>query len=130
MPCDCSHLEASSLEREISEVACLLDELDGKPVESSHRRGYHPRVYNKVTRELGDSLTAELCSRLKTTDVTRYSLEMQMWWRDHQAADRKKDAAQAKTRKKPEDDEVYWCRICGGEAPFGEAYCDECQAED
>lgn len=35
-----------------------------------------------------DKLTSELCSKLKTTDVTKYSLELQMWWRDHQEADR------------------------------------------
>lgn len=31
---------------------------------------------------------AELCLRLQVADVTKYSLELQMWWRDHQAADK------------------------------------------
>jgi hypothetical protein len=28
-----------------------------------------------------------LCARLRQVDVTQYSLEMQLWWRDHQQVD-------------------------------------------
>jgi hypothetical protein len=30
---------------------------------------------------------ALLCARLRQVDVTQYSLEMQLWWRDHQQVD-------------------------------------------
>lgn len=30
---------------------------------------------------------SNLCHRLSSTDVTKYSLEMQIWWRNHQQAD-------------------------------------------
>lgn len=78
MPCNSDYLEANDYERELSRVACLLDELDGKPIDQSHWRGsagpYHPAVYSRcITKEDADRM---------------YSLEMQMWWRDHQAADK------------------------------------------
>lgn len=69
------------------------------------RNGYHPNVYNKPVN--GDKLVAELCAALMITDVTKYSLEMQIWWRDHQAADReriareKRDLKDARTKQQP-----------------------------
>jgi hypothetical protein len=87
MPCNSDYLEATSLERELSKVACLLDEIAGKPCERRYAFGYHPRVYGKATRELGDQLVGELCNALQGADVSQFSLDMQIWWRDHQAAD-------------------------------------------
>ncbi len=86
MPCNCDYMEASGKEKQLSRVACLLDELDGKPLNQSHWAGYHPAVYNRNVD--GDALVEELCSRLQSLNVKQYSLEMQMWWRDHQAADK------------------------------------------
>jgi len=43
-----------------------------------------------------DKLTALLCERLRSVDVTRYSLELQMWYRDHQAADKAREERVAK----------------------------------
>jgi len=100
MPCNSDYMEASGKEVGLSQVACLLDELDGKAIDTSHWRGYHPAVYNKPVD--GDALVAELCKRLQSVDVTKYSLEMQMWWRDHQRADKRRiefELARAKTEK-------------------------------
>ena len=100
MPCNCDYMEANSLEREISQVYCLLEEIEkGKsvPAGSSKWDGYHPKVYGKITREEGDIAVAKLCDILsKTKNVKKYSLEMQMWWRDHQAADKKRIAEEKK----------------------------------
>jgi len=87
MPCNSDYMEATSLERELSTVACLLDEIAGKQCTPGDASGYHRRVYGKATRELGDQLVGELCSALQGADVSKFSLEMQIWWRDHQAAD-------------------------------------------
>lgn len=87
MPCDSKHLEASGYEKEISRVACFIDELAGKKWTRAEFEGYHPKVYSKCSRNLGDRLTRQLCSALRKVDVTKYSLELQIWWRDHQAAD-------------------------------------------
>jgi hypothetical protein len=86
MPCSSNYMEASGKEIALSKVACLLDELAGKPINPTHWRGFHPAVYNQTLD--GDDLVAELCRRLQDEDVTKHSLEMQMWWRDHQAADK------------------------------------------
>lgn len=99
MPCNSDYLRANTKEIELSRVACLLDELDGKPIDPAHWGGYHPRVYCKSID--GDALVAELCGKLQDKDVTAYSLEMQMWWRDHQAADKlrvERELAEAKTK--------------------------------
>ena len=97
MPCNSDYLDATAKEVAMSQVACLIDELDGKAdIDPSHWRGYHPRIINKggINEEL---FVEKLCSRLQGEDVSKRSLEMQIWWRDHQKADRRRsreDAAQ------------------------------------
>ena len=78
-----------------------MDELDGKPLDKIHWGGYHPAVYCKHPD--GDAIVSELCSRLQEVDVTEYSLEMQMWWRDHQKAD--KERIEDELRRKHEGEE-------------------------
>ena len=100
MGCNSEHTAATGYERELSRVACLLDELAGKKWERHWWDGSHPRVYNKANRAMGDAMVRELCDALQSRDVTQCSLEMQIWWRDHQAADKarcERELAQAKT---------------------------------
>ncbi len=85
MPCDGSYMDPNHKEVDAARVACLLDELDGKPIDRDYWQGYHPATYCK--RFNLDSMVAELCSKLQSV-VKQYSLEMQIWWRDHQEADR------------------------------------------
>lgn len=103
MPCNSDHMEASTRERDLSRVACLVDEINGKKrIDRAHWDGYHPRVYNEgLSKEKADAMVSELCAFLSGADVTRYSLEMQTWWRDHQEADRKRRADErAKTNRR------------------------------
>ena len=86
MPCNSDYLAAGPSEIAFSQIACLIDELNGKPINEDYWGGYHPRVYSKSYD--GDALIKELCDRLQNTDVTKYSLEMQIWWRGHQKADK------------------------------------------
>lgn len=104
MPCDSSHLSANSGEIDTSRVLCVLDELDGRAVEPSWWEGYHPKAYsNHVTRETLDKLTAAACARLKgTPNVGKYSLELQIWWRNHQAADATKEEQRLAQEKRAE----------------------------
>lgn len=89
MPCNSEYMKATGTEVGLSQVACLLDELDGSPeIDRNHWRGYHPKIYGKHLD--GDALVAELCARLQKDDVTKRSLEMQVWWRDHQKADKER----------------------------------------
>lgn len=100
MPCNSDYMNATERETALSQVACLLDELDGKQINRDHWRGYHPRVYSRNAD--GDALVAELCAKLQAIDVSKQSLEMQIWWRDHQAADKarlQREQAQAQTEQ-------------------------------
>lgn len=90
MPCNSDYLESDHKEVEMSRVCCLIDELDGlQSINRSHWDGYHPNVYNKgLSQQSQDQLVDKLCKRLQRRDVTKLSLEMQIWWRDHQKADK------------------------------------------
>lgn len=90
MPCNCDYMDPNMIEEEMSIVACIHDELDGvKICPSSPRwKGYHPRVYTKsLTKQQCDKMVTNLCSRLQNIDVSKLSLEAQIWWRDHLEAD-------------------------------------------
>ena len=105
MPCRSDYLEAHPLEIEASRVECLIDQLnDGGEIDTGYWAGYHPRVYNRgLGREELDKLTARLCNELQSVDVTKYSLELQIWWRDHQKADKLRAEAE---RKRVADEEL------------------------
>ena len=90
MPCNSDYLESDYKEIQMSRVCCLIDELDGQQsINRSHWDGYHPNVYNKhLSQRSQNQLVDKLCKRLQRRDVTKLSLEMQIWWRDHQKADK------------------------------------------
>jgi hypothetical protein len=110
MPCNSEYLEADSLEVECSRMFMLLDELDGKgrpDPRSDGWAGYDQRAYGSHrTREKADRLATKLCGRIKKAgDITKYSLELQVWARDHAEADRRRikeeeAAARLKAAKK------------------------------
>lgn len=91
MPCSSEHMEPQPREREMSRVMCLLDELDGKKWDRSSWAGFHPSAYcQSNTQQRLDKATAQLCRRLRKRtpeEISKLSLELQMWWRDHQALD-------------------------------------------
>lgn len=104
MPCNADYMEPNHLERLISEVACFLEELNGVPINKDHFRGYHPMVYNKhLEKNDADRLVSELCSKLQKVDVTKYSLAMQNWWREHKEADKERIMQEIKKQKTEED---------------------------
>ena len=110
MPCDSSHMKPSTKEIELSRVACLLDELDGRPWDRSEWYGYHPTVYNKFNID-ADKLVSSLCTKLQSVDVTKYSLEMQMWWRDHQEVDKKRLQQELSLKQKDKDKQAALAKL-------------------
>ena len=97
MPCNSDYMEPTKMEYNLSEVYALLHELDKGKLPRGFRKGSYidKRAYNNATKDLLDKKVSEHCSRLKTVkNVKKYSLEMQMWWRDHQKADRKRELKQ------------------------------------
>jgi hypothetical protein len=108
MPCNSDYMNPNNREIEMSKVASLLDELEGKPIKPDYWSGYHPNVYSKgIRKEDADIMTSKLCHALRNTDVTKYSLEMQIWWRDHQKADAERLKAElASSKVKKDRDEL------------------------
>lgn len=104
MPCNSDYMNANRLEIELSRVLLLTQELDtGKPVDSHSPDwgGYLSGVYNGgELRSRTDAAVATLCSRLQRVDVSRFSPEMQIWWRDHQIADKKREAEEKQKAEK------------------------------
>ena len=89
MPCNSDYMEANQNEKNLSVIYGLLDELETGKLPYNFGDGYDKRVYNKhLSKEHLDEKTEELCSKLQNSDVLKFSLEMQMWWRDHQKADK------------------------------------------
>ena len=102
MPCDSSYMEATGLEREMGRVYSLLEEVSGEIFDHS-KSDYHPRVYSEsISRETGDIWVKRLCAKCKRLgpQITDYSLELQMWWRDHQIADAKRESKEEEERRK------------------------------
>jgi len=101
MPCIFYDQDSCSKEIELSRVCCLLDELNGIRIDRNSWEGYHPKIYNKVSNVNENELVAELCSKLQKINVTEYSLEMQIWWRDHKKHDKERverELSETKTR--------------------------------
>lgn len=70
-------------------VECLLDELNGVDRSGIIREPWkHPAASATYFAKHSDARTALLCERLRTDDVTKRSLELQMWWRDHKKQDK------------------------------------------
>jgi hypothetical protein len=108
MPCNSDHLRSTGLEVECSRILLLLDELDGKGPpnpKSGGWDGYDKRAYSqRLDRVFADELTAELCGRIsKVKDLSKYSLELQVWARDHKIADAKRKKREAEEKQKAAD---------------------------
>lgn len=93
MGCNSDYMYPSKTEVNMSKVAYLIDEVvDGSGLSDKFSSGYHPLVYNRDFNAC--EMVAKLCSLCKMIDVSQYSLELQIWWRDHQKADVKRLASE------------------------------------
>ena len=88
----------SARELKLSRVLCCLDELNGRAWRKEWWQGYYPGLQHILSPDVEflHTKTAELCSRLTKVKVSDYSLELQIWWRDHQIADRARIAKEQK----------------------------------
>jgi len=85
-------MEPTTWELELSQVMTFLDETDGEDFDKDHHRGYHPAVYcHSPSKKTADKWVAELCQRCQMLDLTKFSLELQIWWRDHQEVDQARE---------------------------------------
>ncbi len=99
MPCNSDYMEATSIERKMSEIYYFLTEL--KTGKQQKIDSYHPDVYcQNLTKKICDAKTKLLCGLLQQiSNIPELSLELQMWWRDHQEIDRIKLLSQSEKEK-------------------------------
>ena len=91
MPCNSDYLDANDQEVEYSKVLALLEELKTNKLPKYYGDGFYPKVYNVTNKIDIDKSVKKLCGKLKKIkDITKYSLETQIWWRDHQRADKER----------------------------------------
>lgn len=81
MPCNSDYMEPTHKERNSLEVIKFLKEI-GKEVK------YYSENYGRV--ETLDDDVKLLCESCQKLDISKYSLELQIWWREHQKADKKR----------------------------------------
>ncbi len=94
MPCRCDYMEPTVREVYLSRVRSFLDELERGGIRDARtREGNHAEVYNKgVDPVTADGWVSDLCSYCTALgeDIRYCTLELQIWWRDHQIADAKR----------------------------------------
>jgi hypothetical protein len=95
MPCQSDYLEPTDREKESARVIELLKEVRGRRFNHEHPSD----VYGVPSRL--DADTQALCRWCRTHDVTKQSLELQLWWQRHQKADAARKRREQK--KKVED---------------------------
>jgi hypothetical protein len=92
MPCYTPPPSQTELER-----ARLNDFLD----EIGERTPRTEQEFVRKSRNLTtDEMTRTLCSWCQRNDVTKKSLELQIWWRDHQKWDREREAAEKQEQER------------------------------
>jgi len=102
MPCDSSHLRATGTEIRASEIMALKEELKTGKLPEYYGNGYYSEVYGQPNAHNLDDGVRYLCRQLerkKPNEIKGYSLEMQMFWRDHQRADRMRKNEEIKRGK-------------------------------
>ena len=82
MPCRSDYMEPTAREIESIKVQSLL-------LEVGLRTDQPKMPYGDVSNL--DRDTADLCLWCGTHDVTKQSLDLQIWWRDHRKADDERD---------------------------------------
>lgn len=89
MGCTSDYQKSTIDEVNASKVLALIEELETGKLPKYYGNGYDNKVYNKNAFEILKENTIILCSKLqKIKNVKKYSLELQMWWRDHQIEDK------------------------------------------
>lgn len=81
MPCNCDYLDPTQKEKNSLNILTLLQELN------YNTGNFSPSYGRPTTLEKDTQTLCELCQKI---DVSKFSLELQIWWRDHQRADRER----------------------------------------
>lgn len=93
MPCRCDDIPPSKEQIELKKVIAHIYEITNQVLTVE---------YGSLKSQL-DQCTRILCQLCQVKDVTQYSLELQIWWRDHQIADKKRLERELEEQKLAEE---------------------------
>ncbi len=99
MPCNCDYMNPDEYEIEHAKVEAFLEELDTNILPKYYNNPENSKIYGKTNKNILNLAVSDLCEKLTSIDVKNYSLELQIWWRDHQIADKKRIAEEDKINK-------------------------------
>ena len=100
MPCNSDHCGPDGREIESARIIKFLDQI-GILEGDIPMNGFQPSVYGDVSKL--DKHTAQLCDFCSKNDITKYSLELQIWWRDHQEVDKQRVEKELAAKKTEEE---------------------------
>ncbi len=104
MPCDSSYLEPNAREKNLSKVVALQAELETGELPKYYGRGMLPGggyFDGDLDKEVEKLCTSLL--KMEPAVILLCSLELQMWWRDHQVADQTRKIREAKEEMRASD---------------------------
>jgi hypothetical protein len=84
MPCEYREPQKSQTELDHIKLVRIQQEIDVGLAVKDNR---NPMRAPFPTKETLDELTKKLCEHFREYGATNYSLEVQIWWRDHQIED-------------------------------------------
>ena len=82
------YLGSSNEENEAASILALLEEFETGVLPSYYDFGQHHKVRELGAEFIINDKTPELYCKLLHVDISKYSLEMQIWWRDRQEIDK------------------------------------------
>lgn len=98
MGCRSNYMEPTAFEHAASAVYAFIDEIETGKLKENHLNGNHPAVYGMgISQERLNQATNKLCKQCKKIEPKDFSLELQMWWRDHQKWDAEQKAGTGMT---------------------------------
>ena len=106
MGCNSDYLEPTNKEVEASKVLALLEEVKTGVLPDYFGEGTYHKVYNKDSSAILEKKVPSLCKKLSKkseSEIKDYSLELQLWWRDHLKADKERLEASLKLAKEKKE---------------------------
>jgi hypothetical protein len=114
MGCRSDYLEPTNQEVEASKVLALLEEVKTGVLPDYFGNGAYSKVYNGQAKEILKKKVPSLCKKLSKkseSEIKNFSLELQLWWRDHLKADKERLETSLKEVKEKREREALIAKM-------------------
>jgi len=114
MGCNSDYLEPTNQEVEASKVLALLEEVKTGVLPDYFGQGSYHVVYNGHAERILEISVPSLCKELSKkseSEIKSFSLELQLWWRDHLKADKERLEASLKEVKEKKERDVLIAKM-------------------